>query len=115
MTDHKNITSIAGHELDPAQLSLFSREEIEKDKADVRNIMRYLVMLDGDYITYEKTELSEYSDDAPCTGCWYPEKKVGDHFTRGEKLGEIRDYFGKSLFVEVAPSDGILIHQCSSL
>ena len=34
---------------------------------------------------------------------------------RGEKLGEIRDYFGNVLFTEYAPHSGILIHQCSHL
>ena len=101
--------------IERGQLSLFSREEIEADKADVRNILRRIGILPGDYTTYEKTELAEFSDDAPCTGCWYPEKQVGDRFRKGEKLGEIRDYFGRSLFTEFAPCDGVLIHQCASL
>ena len=42
-------------------------------------------------------------------------KKVGERFRKGEKLGEIRDYFGRSLFVEYAPDDGVLLHQCASL
>jgi len=101
--------------IERGQLSLFSREEIEADKADVRNILRRVGILPGDYTTYEKTELAEFSDDAPCTGCWYPEKQVGEWFRKGEKLGEIRDYFGRSLFTEFAPCDGVLIHQCASL
>ena len=52
---------------------------------------------------------------APCTGCWYPERKPGDRFSKGEKLGEIRDYFGRSLFTETAPTDGVLLYQCASL
>ena len=101
--------------IERGQLSLFSREEIEADKADVRNILRCLGVLPGEAVRYPKTQLLEYSDDAPCTGCWYPEKKVGDTFRKGEKLGEIRDYFGRSLFVECAPQDGVLLHQCASL
>ena len=85
------------------------------DKADVRNILRRLGVLDGDWIRYPKQELLEYNDDAPCTGCWYPEKKPGDRFRKGEKLGEIRDYFGKSLFTELAPADGVLLYQTASL
>ena len=101
--------------IERGQLSLFSREEIEADKADVRNILRRIGILPGDYTTYEKTELAEFSDDAPCTGCWYPEKQVGDWFRKGETLGEIRDYFGRSLYTAFAPCDGVLIHQCASL
>ena len=101
--------------IERGQLSLFSREEIEADKADVRNILRRLGVLDGDWTRYPKQELLEYNDDAPCTGCWYPEKKPGDRFRKGEKLGEIRDYFGKSLFTELAPADGVLLYQTASL
>lgn len=101
--------------IERGQLSLFSREEIEADKADVINILRCLGVLEGSWRNYPKQMLSEYSDDAPHTGCWYPEKRVGDRFRKGEKLGEIRDYFGRSLFTEFAPEDGVLLHQCSSL
>ena len=101
--------------IERGQLSLFSREEIEADKADVRNILRRLGVLAGDWIRYPKQELLEYNDDAPCTGCWYPEQKPGDRFRKGEKLGEIRDYFGKSLFTELAPADGVLLYQTASL
>ena len=101
--------------IERGQLSLFSREEVEADKADVRNILRCLGVLEGKCVRYPKQQLLEYSDDAPCTGCWYPEKKVGDWFRKGEKLGEIRDYFGHSLFTEYAPEDGMLLYQCSSL
>ena len=101
--------------IERGQLSLFSREEIEADKADVRSILRRLGVLDGDWTRYPKQELLEYNDDAPCTGCWYPEKKPGDCFRKGEKLGEIRDYFGKSLFTELAPVDGVLLYQTASL
>ncbi len=101
--------------IERGQLSLFSREEIEADKADVRNILRCLGVLKGECMSYPKQELYEYNDDAPCTGCWYPERKAGDRFVKGEKLGEIRDYFGRSLFTEFAPADGVLLYQTASL
>ena len=101
--------------IERGQLSLFSREEIEADKADVRNILRRVGVLPGSYAVYPKTELLEFSETAPCTGCWYPEKKPGYQFKKGEKLGEIRDYFGRSLFTEFAPTDGVLLYQCASL
>ena len=113
-----NLASIHGIPsilIERGQLSLFSREEIEADKADVRGILRCLGVLPGKWMEYPKQELSEYNDDAPCTGCWYPEKKPGDRFQKGEKLGEIRDYFGRSLFTEYAPVDGVLLYQCASL
>ncbi len=113
-----NIASVHGIPsvlIERGELGLYSRAEIEADKADVRNILTFLGVLPGKYHTYPKQALCEHSDDAPFTGCWYPEKKAGEHFKKGEKLGEIRDYFGRSLFTEFAPEDGIMIHQCSSL
>ena len=101
--------------IERGQLSLFSREEIEADKEDVRNVLRCLGVLDGEAIRYPKTQLWEYNDDAPCSGCWYPEKQPGDRFCKGEKLGEIRDYFGSVLFTEYAPQDGVLLYQTASL
>ena len=113
-----NLASVRGVPsilIERGQLGLFSREEVEADKADVRNILRHLGILEGEGSRHPKKELLEYSDDAPYTGCWYPEKKVGQCFRKGDRLGEIRDYFGKILFTELAPDDGILLHQCSSL
>ena len=101
--------------IERGQLSLFSREEIEADKEDVRNILRCLGVLDGEARRYPKTQLWEYTDDAPCSGCWYPEKQPGDSFLKGETLGEIRDYFGNVLFCEIAPQDGVLLYQTASL
>lgn len=101
--------------IERGQLSLFRREEIEADKADVCNILRCLGVLSGKAVSYPKMQLLEYGDNAPCTGCWYPEKQPGDCFHKGEKLGEIRDYFGNVLFTEYAPQDGILLYQCASL
>ena len=101
--------------IERGQLSLFSREEIEADKADVRNILRCLGVLPGEAVRYPKTQLWEFNDDAPCSGCWYPEKQPGDRFRKGEKLGEIRDYFGKVLFCEIAAQDGVLLYQTASL
>ena len=54
--------------IERGQLSLFSREEIEADKSDVRSILHFLGVLEGDWPCCPKQELLEYSDDAPCTG-----------------------------------------------
>jgi hypothetical protein len=113
-----NLASVRGIPsvlIERGQLSLFSREEIEADKADVRNILRLLGVLPGEYRTYPKTELLEYDDAAPCTGFWYPEKRVGERFKKGECFGVIRDCFGKTLHVALADADGMLLYQCSSL
>lgn len=101
--------------IERGQLSLIKNEEVKEDKEDVINILKYLGVLEGEYKIYPKTDILEYSDDAPMTGCWYPNMKVGDKFRKGDLFGEIRDYFGKTIHTAVASTDGILIHQCSSL
>ena len=101
--------------IERGQLGLYSREETEVDKKDVKNILCRLGILKDHWITYPMQQLLEYSEDAPFTGCWYPERKVGQTFHKGDKLGEIRDYFGRLLFTEYAPAGGILLHQCASL
>lgn len=101
--------------IERGQLSLYPREEIDADKADVRNILKCLGVLEGDPVFHQKTQLMEYDDVSPCTGFWYPEKNPGDFFREGEKLGEIRDCFGNSLFTEYAERDGVLLYQCASL
>ena len=52
---------------------------------------------------------------SPATGCWYPEFHSGDTFLEGEKLGTIRDYFGKMIHEITATEAGTIIHQCASL
>jgi predicted deacylase len=113
-----NIASVNGIPsvlIERGQLSMYPREEIDADKSDVINIMKYLGMLDGAHETYTKTPLIEHELFSPATGCWYPEFHPGDTFFEGEKLGTIRDYFGKIVQEITATETGIIIHQCASL
>ena len=96
-------------------LSLYTREEVDADKRDVRNIMRLLGMLEGAAQSFCKAELTEHDYDAPSTGCWYPRLHAGDSFVKGSSLGEIRNYFGDLVNEIVADEDGIILHQCASL
>ena len=113
-----NIASVNGIPsvlIERGQLSMYPREEIDSDKSDVINIMKYLGMLSGSHETYTKTPLTEHELFSPATGCWYPEFHAGDTFFEGEKLGTIRDYFGKIIHEITATETGIIIHQCASL
>ncbi len=96
-------------------LSRMDRGEIDADKSDVLNILRRMGVLDGEAKQFEKQELIERDDEAPLTGCWYPQKQPGEHFRKGEVLGEIRDYFGNLLYTHPAAEDGVLLYQTASL
>lgn len=92
-----------------------TRDEIDADKADVRNVLRYLGVLGGQSVTHPKTVLREYDIVGPVTGLWYPDKQVGEPFAAGERLGRIEDCFGSVLHTVTAPEDGVLLYQCSWL
>ena len=97
------------------QRSMWPREEIDSDKTDVINIMKYLGLLKGSHKEYTHIQLIEHEWLSPATGCWYPEYHAGDLFRAGDKLGMIRDYFGKTIAEITAAEAGIIIHQCASL
>lgn len=101
--------------IERGQLSMYSREEVDSDKADIINIMKYLGMLKGGHVEYTKTQLFEHEWFSPSDGCWYPEYHAGDTFFAGDTLGTIRDYFGKTIKEITAKENGVIIHQCASL
>lgn len=113
-----NMASVSGIPsilIERGQLSMCPRNEIDADKTDVVNIMKYMGMLKGVHTTYSKIQLFEHELFSPAAGCWYPEYHAGDTFFRGELLGTIRDYFGNTINEIKAEEDGIIIHQCASL
>ena len=97
---------------------LWSEEEVSADVEDVKNILRYLgVLNDGiSPVKYEPCLLAGgWYEDAPVSGCWHPSKQVGARIRCNEELGQIRDIFGRTLFSCFAKDDGILLYQTSSL
>jgi len=98
--------------------STWCKTQVEEDKHDVMNILRYLGILDGhahrhgnpprevNPVTYE---------DAPVSGCWYPAKQPGETFGEGELLGEIKDYFGNVLHSVIAKHGGVMLYETISL
>ena len=98
--------------------SLWSREEVEADKEDVRNILRYLHVMDGEAKLYDdvQRELRDgYFLEAGHTGLWYPCLRVGEYFEKGTLLGTIKDYMGNVLEECYAEEKGILLIQTISL
>ena len=96
----------------------WNRELVEEDKHDVKNLLAFLGILDGE-VQKKKSVPKEVNpvtyEDAPATGCWYPSFQVGETFKEGEILGVIKDYFGKELYTCLAKHDGIMLYQTISL
>ena len=97
---------------------LWSERETAQDIADVKNILRYLgVLQDGISAVRRAPRVfgrGEYID-APVSGCWYPAKKIGGTVHAGDSLGRICDIFGRQLHNELARFDGIVLYQTASL
>lgn len=98
---------------------LWSRDEVEADKRDVKNILRSIGILPGrpeDTAVKRPAEVNPVIyENAQATGCWYPAKRPGDKFREGELLGRICDYFGDELQVCRAKQDGVMLYQTESL
>ncbi|MBV7276218.1 succinylglutamate desuccinylase/aspartoacylase family protein [Clostridium sp. PL3] len=96
----------------------WSKEEVKLGKEDIRNVLRYLGVLEGDVSerTYHPVDVGiVIYKNAAHTGCWYPTKRAGDTFKKGEILGQVKDYFGNVLESCIAEMDGILLYHVGSL
>lgn len=104
--------------IERGSLAIWSKEEVELGKEDVRNVLRHLGVLKGEVSErdYHPVDVGNVIyQNAGHTGCWYPTKKTGDSFKKGEVLGVIKDYFGNVLETCTAQMDGIMLYQVESL
>ena len=108
---------IPGFLAEIGNLGLWSEEEVELYLRGVKNVLRMLSVMDGevfgnpDCIVCEKM----VGVDADQTGCWYPCVGLKEHVKEGQKIGEIRDYFGKVLAEYTSPCDGDVLYVIASL
>lgn len=98
--------------------SVWCKDLVEEDKHDVRNILRFLSILDGDAHLHGEKPIDVSPviyEDAEKSGCWYPTKQPGETFKEGEILGTVCDYFGNVLQTCVARKGGIMLYETVSL
>ncbi len=95
----------------------WSEDEVSKYVAATKNVLKSLEVLSGKADVYDDvTFLSKMLVSiAGRDGCWYPAKKLEDKVNKGEKLGEIRDFFGNVLTTYHAEDEGILLYIVTSL
>lgn len=97
---------------------MLKRHEIDADIADVRNILRGLGFLyDGIQAVTSSQRLirNAYYENAPCHGCWHPQKLPGDMVEKNELPGEIRDIYGELSERIFAKAAGVILYQTVSL
>ena len=96
----------------------WTREEVESNKRDLKNILRYLGIYrtSRGYWNHYPMEVTDVVyQSANQAGLWYPDKKPGDMFSEGEKLGKVTDYEGKTLETSYGGYDGVILFQTGSL
>lgn len=112
--NYANAVGIPSILLERGCRGVWSRAEVEQDKADVRRVLDLLYR--GRAESFEQTVFREtVYEDAPCAGCWYPAFSAGAAFKKGEILGEIRDVFGTVLHTCRASAAGVILYQTASL
>lgn len=98
-------------------LGLWSEAEVEKYMAGIKNVLKSLHLLDGEPESVPTPEFLPrmLGLNAEQSGCWYPSVTPGQKVKQGDKLGEIRDYFGQRLGEYFASQDGVILYVISSL
>lgn len=99
-------------------MGVWNREEVQSNKRDIKNVLKYLGIYRGDrdnrnHYPLEVQNLIYQSADE--FGFWYPTRKPGTIFKAGEILGTVRDYEGKVLETCYAEFDGVILYQTGSL
>lgn len=98
------------------QCGRWNMEEVDQYKAAVLNVLRSLEVVPGEVHHFDVEFLEKMLvSTATMDGCWYPAVKLEEHVKKGQKLGEIRDYFGKELASCFADSEGIILYLVTSL
>lgn len=99
---------------------IWSREEVDKYKKDVRKALNKLEVLKEDDIDHKnvksKVEISNaIYVNSEKAGCWYPEVRPDDLINEGELLGTIRDFFGNIIETHYSKVKGVVLYMTVSL
>lgn len=92
---------------------MYTREEVELYKRDIRNILIHLKVLPGKErrrMKQKRVDRAVYLE-AEQEGFWYPKLKAGGTFSKGVLLGELKDVWGKLLYSCRSEYDGIILYQ----
>ncbi|HEX9441441.1 MAG TPA: succinylglutamate desuccinylase/aspartoacylase family protein [Roseiflexaceae bacterium] len=92
-------------------------EAVDIHSRGLQNVLRELGILPGAPAPAGPTVLLRENHwmTSEHTGCWYPAVRAGEQVSRGQPVGELRDYFGEQLARVVAPSDGVVLFRVTSL
>jgi len=99
------------------QCGLWTEEEVNRYIRGLKNVLKHLKVIDGKSEPLCKVEYIHGMNglEAKQTGCWYPYVVPGQKVDKNEKIGEIKDYFGKSLGKYFSPVKGVVLYTVTSL
>ncbi|MGE5561112.1 MAG: succinylglutamate desuccinylase/aspartoacylase family protein [Chloroflexota bacterium] len=95
----------------------WNEEEVAQYLRAVHNVLRHLGVLAGPVADLGKPTFYPRMGgvNAEQNGCWYPCVGLGDKVREGDKIGEIRDFFGEKLADYRAPANGVIVYVVTSL
>ncbi len=98
------------------QCGRWSPKEVDQYKAAVLNVLSTLGVIPGQAKEHQVEHLEKMLVTTATTdGCWYPSVQLEDQVKKGQKIGEIRDYFGSVIDEYHAEADGIVLYLVTSL
>ncbi len=109
---------IPGFLSEMGKCGLWNEQDAVKYMKGVKNVLKYLNVLHGNYenLCEDIVYLDEYySANAKSEGCWYPCVKAGDTVKKGDKIGEIKDFFSNVICEYYAETDGVILYVVRSL
>ncbi len=96
---------------------MWSDEETEASRKDVRNILRYLGVLTSPRELRKYTPVHMHHThyiDSENEGCWFPLRAAGDVVKQGELIGVLKDYFGNVIEEIRLKEDCVILYQTVS-
>ncbi len=94
----------------------YHSDEAKQYCRDIHNLMVYFGILNEKFFSrrttqqiFEKTIYLAADE----TGFWYPAVQTNQRIKSGEKLGELKDVFGKNLRIYYAEHDGVVFYHAS--
>lgn len=98
-------------------LGVWSREEVDAYKDDIRRLLAHLGVLEGPGggAGESQRETTPTYLESQEEGCWYPAVKPGQEVERNAVLGEVRDLFGRRLRAHRAERPGTILYMTVSL
>lgn len=99
------------------QCGRWSPEEVDDYKAGIYNVLRHLKTIDGnpevhpEVVHLEKMAVLKAENE----GCWYPSVSLNQNVSKGDKIGEIRDFFGNRLSEYHTDESGVVLYLVTSL